>query len=104
MATFNIEEGSIRSEGGKTFMTVTFKAADGRSSTEHYEVESEEAHAVQCTLQNAADEFERRWFGVKPPIVLVTGKDIEYREQDFMPGLLNPDNMPPLVQVDEVVA
>lgn len=80
MATFNLEEGSIRSEGGKTFIMVTFKAADGRSSTEHYEVESIDNVAIERTLQAAADEFEARVVAVPAAVSIQTGKDLTFVE------------------------
>ena len=81
MSTFNIKKDSICSEGGKTFMTVTFKAADGRSISCHHEVESENEEAIQRALQVAADEFEARPSDEKHTVTLETGKDIEYRAE-----------------------
>lgn len=82
MSTFNVEEGSIRSEGGKTFMTVTFKAADGRSSTEHYEVESIDNAAIERSLQAAANEFEARVSVAPAAISIETGVDITFVEPE----------------------
>lgn len=81
MATFNIENDSVRVEGGKTFIKVTFKAEDGRSISCHHEVESENEEVIKRELQVAADEFEARLSDEKRTVTLETGKDIEYRAE-----------------------
>lgn len=80
MATYNIEEGGLRSEGGKTFMHVTFKAVDGRSITCDHEVESEDPVVIGRALQAAANEFEGRPVEVDVPPVIETGVDLQFVE------------------------
>jgi hypothetical protein len=58
MASYLIEKDSLEVKGEKTVMNVTFKAEDGRSVTQYYEVDSTDTDKVKETLENAALDFE----------------------------------------------
>ena len=61
-------------------MTVTFKAADGRSISCDHEVESVDSVVIERTLQAAADEFEARVVAVPAAVSIQTGKDLTFVE------------------------
>lgn len=76
MASYLIKDGSLQTKGDKTAMTVTFKATDGRSVTQYYEVDSTDPAEVEKVLADAALAYDAMAPEVQPTPDIQTGTTV----------------------------